>query len=94
MTNKITLNFPTTINRLAGNHFGVETYNNQVKENINYSKKNIIIIPEYIEDVAISFVQGFTQEIFNKIKKDEFDNYFEIQAKDKVRNKFIKSIYF
>lgn len=94
MTNKITLSFPTTINRLAGNHFGVEIYNDQVKEKINYSKKNIIIIPEYIEDVAISFVQGFTQEIFNKIKKDEFTNYFEIQANDKVRNKFIKSIYF
>ncbi|GAA0825231.1 hypothetical protein [Clostridium tertium] len=94
MENIIELKFNNTISRLAGNAFGKSTYINQVKDKINFNDTNIIIIPDYIEDIAISFVQGFTYEIFEKISKDEFNKYFIIQADDKIVNKFQKSVYF
>lgn len=94
MENIIELKFNNTITRLAGNAFGNSTYINQVRDKINYNYTNIIIIPNYIEDIAISFVQGFTDEIFEEISKDEFDKYFIIKANDKIVNKFKKSVYF
>lgn len=94
MENKIELKFSNSITRLAGNPYGAEIYNNQVKEKIDYNMQNIIIFPEYIEDIAISFVQGFTFEIFNEISKDEFYRYFDIYGSGKVKEKFRKAIYY
>lgn len=94
MENKIILTFTNSISRLAGNALGRQIYETQVKSNINYSEMNIIVMPATIEDVAISFVQGFTQEIFNKIQKDEFGKYFKVEGNQKVVDKFMKSVYF
>lgn len=94
MKNKIILKFTNSISRLAGNTFGREIYEKQVKDKIDLSKMNIIVIPDQIEDIAISFVQGFTQKIFEEINKDEFSNYFEIEGRQKVIDKFNKSVYF
>ena len=90
----IKLDVDSTITRLAGNPYGEEIYNTQVKDKIDFSSKNTIVVPENIEDVAISFVQGFTKNIFSKIDKEDFYNYFNIEGKVKVVNKFRKSIYF
>ena len=94
MENRIVLTITNSISRLAGNTLGREIFINQVKDKIDYSKINIIVMHETIEDIAISFVQGFTQEIFNKIHKDEFSNYFKIQGNQKVVDKFMKAVYF
>lgn len=94
MENKIALTFTNSISRLAGNTLGRETFEKQVKGKIDYSKMNIIVMPDTIEDLAISFVQGFTQEIFNDIQKDEFSDYFKVEGNQKVVDKFMKSVYF
>lgn len=94
MENRIVLIFTNSISRLAGNTLGREIFEKQVKDKIDYSKINIIIMPTTIEDIAISFVQGFTQEIFSKIEKDEFVKYFKIEGRQKVVDKFMKSVYF
>lgn len=94
MENKILLTFTNSISRLAGNSLGRETYEKQAKSKIDYSKMNIIILPSTIEDVAISFVQGFTQGIFDDIQKDEFSKYFKVEGSQKVIDKFMKSVYF
>lgn len=94
MENIIELKFNNTITRLAGNAFGKSTYINQARDKISFNTTNIIIIPDFIEDIAISFVQGFTCEIFENITKDEFNKYFIIKANDKIINKFEKSVYF
>ncbi|CEJ75417.1 Uncharacterised protein [[Clostridium] sordellii] len=91
---KIQLQFNNTITRLAGNSFGKKIYENQVKNKINLEELNIIEFPNTIEDLAISFVQGFTEDIFKSIKKDEFSKYFSIEGNQKVIDKFEKSIYF
>ena len=43
--NKINLEFDKQLTRLAGNLFGEEIYNNQVKKNIKWNEKNEIIFP-------------------------------------------------
>lgn len=91
---KIILNFPDEITRLFGKEFGKEIYTLQIKDEIDYSKKNIIVIPESIEDVSISFVQGLAEDIFVKIRKDEFQRYFSVKGNSKVVDKVIKSIYY
>ncbi|MBZ9608618.1 hypothetical protein G9F73_012445 [Clostridium estertheticum] len=91
---KIELKFTKSISRLAGNSYGQEIYNKQVKDLIDFSGKNLIIIPSHIEDIAISFVQGFTYEIFEKISKDMFFEHISIDANEKIRNKFMKAAFF
>lgn len=91
---KIMLSFNKTLTRLAGNSFGREVYDIQVKDNINFKEMNIIEFPKEIEDIAISFVQGFTQGIFENINKDEFSKFFTIKGNQKVIDKFNRSVYF
>lgn len=94
MNKRIELKFNSSITRLAGNTFGQDIYNKQVKDKVDFKGINIIVIPNYIEDIAISFVQGFMCEILECISKDEFNKHFIIEANDKIVNKFKKSVYF
>lgn len=91
---RILLDFTKTISRLAGNPFGEAIYNKQVKDKIDFKNMNVIVIPENIEDIAISFVQGFTKQIFEIIDKAEFAKHFRIDGNEKIVNKFNKSVYF
>lgn len=91
--NIIKLEFRKDIRKLAGNKLGEETYDN-IKNNLDYNNLNVLVFPDYIDGVAISFVQGFTRNIFEKINKDEFTEYFKIEGNDRVVDKFLKSIYF
>lgn len=94
METRIELKFNKSISRLAGNSYGQEIYENQVKDVIDFSGKNIIVIPNSIKDIAISFVQGFTFKIFQNISKDVFFDHICIEASEKVKNKFIKAVFF
>ena len=94
MEKRIELNFNNSISRLAGNSYGQEIYSKQVEDIIDLFGKNVIVIPDYIEDIAISFIQGFTAKIFEKISKDTFFEHIVIEANEKVKNKFRKSVYF
>ena len=91
---RINLVFDNSISRLSGNSYGEEIYIEQVNGKINLSEKNVIVFPNYIEDVAISFIQGFTKNILKVIPKDEFFDHVLIEGTDKVKNKFLKGVYF
>ena len=67
MEQRIELVFANDLSKLAGNTFGVKTYEEQVKDNIDLTKKIVFIIPSGIDRVASSFVQGFFDEIVNEI---------------------------
>lgn len=88
----INLEFTGTVSRIAGNSFGRRIYEEQVKNNIDYQKHNIIIFPTYIKDIGMSFVKGFTEEMFDKLTLDEFNEIFEIRGVDKVVDKFMRAI--
>ncbi len=65
--NTIYLKFDKTITRLAGNEFGRQTYEEQVKDAINFSEITQIEFPAQIVMIASSFVQGFFDEIVKAV---------------------------
>ena len=58
MENHIELIFPKTITNLAGNRFGKDVYIEQIEKKLDINKKNIIVFPVEIEDIASSFIEG------------------------------------
>lgn len=63
----IKLEFKKDLTKLAGNPFGQETYDRQVKEVINFDNEITFIFPERIDGMGSSFVQGFFSEIVKNI---------------------------
>lgn len=87
--NIIELKFDKTISGLAGNDYGYEEYKKQIKDKFNYNKKNIIIFPEQIKKVAISFVQGMFKDILKEIDKNEIEKYVFIKSSSEQLTKRI-----
>lgn len=93
--NKINLVFDKQLTRLAGNPFGAEIYDSQVKDKIDWNNKNEIIFPNQINRIAISFIQGFTKEILKKIDKNEVEKLFIFKASSaELENKILNNILF
>lgn len=93
--NKISLSFDKTITGLAGNPYGVEEYEKQVKNLFDWKGKNEIIFPTHITKVGISFIQGFFNEILSKIDKNEIDNYVTIKSSSKeLTSKIMENLKF
>ncbi len=67
MEQRIELSFAKDLSKLAGNSFGRNTYENQVKNVIDLTKKVVFVIPAGIDRIASSFVQGFFDSIVNEI---------------------------
>lgn len=65
--NSIQLKFGKAVTRLAGNEYGRQVYNEQVKDIIDFSTVTQIVFPEQIISIASSFVQGFFDEIVANI---------------------------
>ena len=64
----ISLTFPKDLTKLAGNKFGRFTYEEQVKSIIDSNRGDsfLIEIPERIDRIASSFIQGFFEEYVEK----------------------------
>lgn len=67
MEQRIELTFAKDLSKLAGNAFGRNTYESQVKDCIDLSKNIVFVIPSQIDRIASSFVQGFFDVIVNEI---------------------------
>ncbi|MBF1051028.1 MAG: hypothetical protein HXL16_02370 [Peptostreptococcaceae bacterium] len=92
---RINLKFDNTINRIAGNDYGKEIYNTQVKPIIKESlgiEKYEIFFPETIIAVANSFVQGFISDISKYIVPELFYNYFSIEGSEELKKDFMEGI--
>lgn len=63
---RIELQFDKLITSLAGNRFGREIFSGQVRDKISENEKTYVILPDRVEDVASSFVQGFYSELCEK----------------------------
>lgn len=93
--NVINLEFDKSTTRLAGNPYGKEEFEEQVKAKINYDMINIIKFPDNIEKIASSFTQGFFSEVINKVGYDEFKNLITIEAKNpKLVKEILEDIYY
>lgn len=93
MKNKIFLTFEKDITRLVGEDYGNSTYLNQVKDNIKFDSMNIIVIPEHIQDVSISFTKGLIKDLLNTIYIDEFGDLFDFEGNPKICEKMKKSVH-
>lgn len=69
-----------TLTKLAGNPFGRELFQEQVKDRVDLNKKFVIEIPEQIDYLATSFVQGFFGEIYKQIGRDGIEKNLDISA--------------
>lgn len=80
---------------LAGNDNGYDDYKKQIEPSVDYKKINVIIFPEYIRKISISYVQGMFKEILKKIDKNDIEKYFEIKASSqKLEEKVLHDIKF
>ena len=71
MENLIQLGFDKVTTNLAGNQYGNQVFENQIQKKLDYTKLNIIVFPEVIEDISSSFIKGiykFIGEKFGKTK--------------------------
>lgn len=69
-----------TLIALAGNDNGYDDYKKQIEPKIDYDKLNVIVFPDSIRKISISYVQGMFKEILKKIDKNDFEQYFQIKA--------------
>lgn len=65
--NNIKLEFEKSLSGLAGYDFGVEIYNSQVGNKIDFNNNTEIVFPNNIKRIASSFIQGFFAEIVKNI---------------------------
>lgn len=67
MSIKIILNFEKSLMGLAGYQFGIKTYQEQVKNKIQFDDEIVIVFPENIQRIASSFIQGFFEDVVKEI---------------------------
>lgn len=92
---KINLELEKTISRIAGFEYGQSIYNEQVKsivDSYEYSKdiELTITFPDFIENIASSFVQGFFSQLIPLIGYDGIEKNIHIQTSSEW---LTKSIY-
>ena len=90
---EIKLSFDKMLTNLAGNRFGRETYKNQVKNQVVVEQKICVIIPDVIEDIASSFIQGFYSELCEQYGNEKARQLIELTSSNEyVINKIQESI--
>ena len=87
--NIIKLKFEPTATRATGSMYGYATYNDQIKPKIKEDEKNVIVFPDNIKAIGISFVRG------TKYGKQGVLEHFEFKSNNEnLVGKIIKSINF
>ncbi|MFK4945000.1 MULTISPECIES: DUF4325 domain-containing protein [Lactococcus] len=79
----IELNLKKSLSALAGYSYGEEIYISQVEDKlgeVSSIDKIEIIIPEHIEYLASSFVQGFFSKLIEKIGFSGIEKLVEIKS--------------
>lgn len=66
-SNKFELKIDKALTKLSGFELGKELFDEQLKDIINYENNITIIIPDRVDLIASSFIQGFFEDVVNKI---------------------------
>lgn len=91
--NIIQLEYGKLITNLTGNRLGRKEFRKKIEPNLDFSKKNIIVFPDQIDDVGISFFQGLCQELFDCFGKKDIESKVMVKSKhEEIERKFIKTI--
>lgn len=77
----IKLEFPKDLSKLAGNRYGKKIFDEQVKGIIDYSKNITFVLPNGIDRVASSFIQGFFDSIMLELGWSGIQEKINFQTK-------------
>lgn len=80
MNNIIKIECDKTINVLVGFDAGKNVYVKQVKDKMIFDKKVTIMIPDNVKRIGSSFVQGFFEEIKEKMGIKGIEDFIEIKS--------------
>lgn len=80
MENLFELKLDKMITKLAGNILGKKIFEEQVKDKIDYKNDIIIIIPDRIDTIASSFIQGFFEDFVSNIGIRGIEKNVEIKS--------------
>ena len=93
MNNNVNLIFKPDIICLAGYDYGKLIYDTQVKGKINFDYDFYITIPDNIELICSSFIQGFLCDIINSIGTSNTAKRIHIISKNpKIEQFFVKEL--
>lgn len=67
MVNRFELDFDKALTKLSGFDLGKDMYDEQIGKTIDFNKNITIVIPERVDLIGSSFIQGFFEEIVNSI---------------------------
>lgn len=67
MANKFELEFDKALTKLSGFDLGKDMFDEQIGKKIDYKKEITIVIPDRVDLIGSSFIQGFFEEIVNNI---------------------------
>lgn len=65
--NKFELDFDKSLTKLSGFDLGKDMFDEQIKGKISYENEIEIVIPERVDLIGSSFIQGFFEDIVNNI---------------------------
>ena len=70
-----------------------EVYKTQIESSMKKDCKNVIIFPQQIEGIAMSFIEGMLDAMKSQVLRRDFYKYFDIQGNEKVIKKFQDVIF-
>lgn len=76
-----------TISRLAGNTFGRRLFDEQVANKYQEDEQMTIVFPRDIQDVAVSFIQGFFKKLVDSMGRDKVLEMVKIDACARVQKR-------
>lgn len=93
MENRIELKFGASTKDLTGNTLGRKTFEIQVKPYWKNDALNVVIIPEEIEDIGSSFIQGIYTELKETYGKSTALEYMRLDcSRQSIVEKIEKAI--
>jgi hypothetical protein len=84
---RININVGEELKTLVGYDLGLKIYQEQVEPNLIEGAKHIIIFPDNIEDISISFTQGFKHSLPGLLFEKTCYVYFK---NEEIKNKFMR----
>lgn len=88
--NRIELKLNQTLDILTGNPYGVEVFNEQVKDKLIPGEVCTIVFPAFLNYVSSSFVQGFCSYLFDKFGRNNIYEILKFECDNKEVEEQIK----
>ena len=93
MHNYFELKFDKMVTKLAGNPLGKHVFQEQLLGKINYESDITIVIPDRIDTIASSFIQGFFEDIVKNVGISGVEDKFTfISSIPDVKNLIIRNL--